>query len=426
MKIAVIGGGFTGLSAAYTLTKSGHQVAVFEKDSHFGGLAWGYRKSGWEWPLETFYHHIFYGDRDILELVAELGLSGQIIKRRPLTVTQSGDAYFPLDSPASLLSFPGLPLSDKIRTGLLLGILKLNPFWQPLESYSARDLFPALGGQTAWKVIWDPLLSGKFGNYAPEISAAWFWARIKKRTSALIYFSGGFQKIIDALTLAISQNHGRLFLNTEINKIQAFDGKISLSINGKTQQFDKILFTGPTSILAKLAPFMPEGYLHPLLEIPHLSAQILVIESPQPILKEAYWLNITDRSYPFLALVQHTNFIDKKFYGGKHIAYIGNYFPDTHPFLKKTATKLFELFLPYLKKINRSFNYETHTTNYELFTATNAQPVHLRHYSRIAPRFITPIPNLYLANMDSIFPWDRGTNYAVKLGRDAAFCVIKK
>jgi len=34
------------------------------------------------------------------------------------------------------------------------------------------------------------------------------------------------------------------------------------------------------------------------------------------------------------------------------------------------------------------------------------------------------LPNVYLANMDSIVPWDRGTNYAIELGEKAAETIL--
>ena len=57
MKIAIIGAGFSGLAAAYTLTKRGHDVTVFEKDSQPGGLAIGYKEKVWDGTLETHCHH---------------------------------------------------------------------------------------------------------------------------------------------------------------------------------------------------------------------------------------------------------------------------------------------------------------------------------------------------------------------------------
>jgi hypothetical protein len=32
----------------------------------------------------------------------------------------------------------------------------------------------------------------------------------------------------------------------------------------------------------------------------------------------------------------------------------------------------------------------------------------------------TPIPNLYFSSMSQVYPWDRGTNFAVAIGRKAA------
>jgi protoporphyrinogen oxidase len=142
-----------------------------------------------------------------------------------------------------------------------------------------------------------------------------------------------------------------------------------------------------------------------------------------------YWLNVNDRSFPFLSMVAHTNFIDKKYYGGNHITYFGNYLPDGHPYLKMNKEQLFKLFTPYIQKINPKFNKlktDSRQLKAYLFTVSNAQPVHTLHYSRQAPNIETPIQGIYLANMDSIYPWDRGTNYAVELGEKAAKIISKK
>jgi hypothetical protein len=41
-------------------------------------------------------------------------------------------------------------------------------------------------------------------------------------------------------------------------------------------------------------------------------------------------------------------------------------------------------------------------------------------HARNIPEIKTPIPGLYLASMSQVYPWDRGTNYAVEIGRKAA------
>jgi len=387
MKVAIVGGGFTGLAAAYTLTKKGHEVAVFEKSSKLGGLAAGFQQKNWDWPLECTYHHCFTNDQSILKLINELGLEKKLIIKRPITANLYGDTTYQLDSPFSLFQFPLLPFSDKVRTAVLLGFLKINPFWQPLENITAEHLLTSIGGKRAYQILWEPLLIGKFGNFASKIQAAWFWARIQKRTPRLVYIEGGFQTLIDAL----AKQSGKILLNKKIESLKELSG------------FDKILLTNP----------QPST-------IPHLWAQTLILETKKPILKDVYWLNVTDRSFPFLAAVAHTNFMPSKQYGGHHLTYFGNYLPDGHKYLSMNKEALLKEFLPFIKRLNPNLKSEILNLKSYLFTAPHAQPVHELHYSSRAPKLETNIPNVYLANMDSIYPWDRGTNYAVELGKKAA------
>ena len=293
MKIAIIGGGITGLTAAYTLAKKGHKITLFEKEKTLGGLAHGFKLPDWDWHLESAYHHLFTNDTTILGLIKELGLSDKLIIKRPITATLYHGAMYPLDSPMHLLRFPGIPLFDRIRTGILLAFLKVNPFWQPFEHMTAKQLFLTIGGARAWETIWEPLMIGKFGTYADRVAASWLWARIKKRTQKLYYIKGGFHTLISALEKAIIQRGGTIHTGIQLDTLDQLV---------KFAKFDKVLLT-----------------IHTPSSIPHLHAQTLILQTKEPILKNTYWLNITDRSFPFLAVVAHTNMIDKKYYGGHHL-----------------------------------------------------------------------------------------------------------
>jgi protoporphyrinogen oxidase len=405
LHIAVVGGGFTGLAAAYELTKRGQKVTLFEAGPVLGGLAKGFRPpaGGWEWSLECSYHHWFTNDRAALGFIKELGLQNKLIIRRPITANLYNGKPYQLDSPLNLFLFPRLSIVDKLRTAALLAFLKIMPFWKPLENLTAEQLLTSIGGNKAYHVLWEPLFVGKFGDFAPKVQAAWFWARIKKRTPSLMYMEGGFKTLIDTLENTIKKQGGKIIHNSQFTI--------------HNSQFDKVLLTVPTQIAQKI---LPEIKTPP---IPHLWAQTLILETDKPILDRVYWLNITDRSFPFLAAVAHTNFMDKKYYGNHHLTYFGNYLPAGHPYLSLTKDELLKEFLPFIKKIG---NWKLEIVNSFLFTAPFAQPVHELHYSQKIPPFTTPLPNVYLANMDFIVPWDRGVNYAIELGQKAAKTILKQ
>lgn len=407
MKIAIIGGGITGLSAAYTLTKKGHEVTVFERESYLGGLAYGFKQKDWEWHLEGAYHHMFTNDEAILTLAHELGIGDKLITKRPNTSNYWRGEFHQFDSPMHLLKFNGLSISDKLRTGLLVAFCKLYPFWQTLEGTTAKEFFIRWGGLRAWETIWEPLMAGKFGDLDNAIAASWLWARIHKRTPSLVYFDGGFQTFVDAIVSEIKKRGGIIKTGTTVTSIDT--------------RFDRTLVTTPTPIAEKIFP----GIAKPAsLTIPHLHAQVLILETKKPILDSVYWLSVLDRTFPFLAMVAHTNFMDKKHYGGNHITYVGNYLPDGHKYLKMTKEQLLKEFLPYIKKINPKLTSKILNLKSYLFTAPYAQPVHQVNYSKKAPPLESPIPDVFLANMDSIVPWDRGTNYAVELGVKAAGAIL--
>lgn len=414
MHIAIIGGGITGLTAAYELTRHGTTVTVYEKDEILGGLANGFSGASWSWKLEKAYHHFFTNDKAIISLAKELGLKRDLMTLSPTTSVYWNNKQYPFDTPISILKFPGLSVVDRLRTGMTAALMKLNPFWKPLETITAKRFFQFVNGKHTWKIIWEPLLDAKFGPYADTVAASWLWARLYKRTAKLGYFLGGFSHFVDALSGAVKKNGGVIHTNTRIETMKK--DRSGYRINNA--HVDAVLLTTPSSIASRLLPF-PSSYVQQLHSIPHLFAQTLILETKSPILEKTYWLNVNDRHFPFLAVVAHTNMIDKKHYGGHHITYIGNYLPEGHALLTKTKEELLALFMPFLKKISPSVNPKDIVNTY-FFTAPNAQPVHTCGYSKLAPTLNTPLPHVYLANLDSIYPWDRGTNYAVDLGIRAA------
>jgi protoporphyrinogen oxidase len=136
-----------------------------------------------------------------------------------------------------------------------------------------------------------------------------------------------------------------------------------------------------------------------------------------------YWLSVCDTTSPVMAVVEHTNFMDKRHYNNEHLVYLGNYLPNDDPNFSKSKEQLLTLYDPFLKKLNK--DYRKNLIGYEVFRAPFAQPIVPVHYSRQIPPFQTPLHNVYLANIQQVYPYDRGTNYAALLGEKVANLVHK-
>lgn len=410
MKIAVIGAGFTGLTAAYDFLKEGHEVTIFEKDQNPGGLAIGYKEKEWKWTLEAFYHHWFTNDAAVLHLAKELDYP--VIIKRPKTSSYINGHMYQLDSLRTLLSFQQLSLPERIQMGLVVASLRFNPYWRPLEKITATGFLKHTIGEKAYRILWEPLLAGKFGTYADTVSLAWFWARIVKRTTRLAYPSGGFLSFTQAFAKRIAEQGGKFVYEAEVTTLTQAGTGVSLGTYGL---FDKVVVTLPSFAFLHLVPTLPETYKKSLMQLHGLGAVMLIMRLRHRFFKDGtYWLNVCDTTSPVLALVEHTNFMDSRHYNNEHLVYAGNYVPQDHPYFSMTAEALLKTYAPLLKKINPG--YSASLIGIKKFSAPFAQPIIPTNYSRMIPPFDTPVKHVYLANMQQVYPWDRGTNYAVELG----------
>ncbi|MCR4276871.1 MAG: FAD-dependent oxidoreductase [Candidatus Roizmanbacteria bacterium] len=415
MKIAILGGGITGLTAGYYLAKKGHQVTIIEKGEVLGGLATGFKEKDWDWYLERAYHHLFASDSDILNFAKEIGYK-KIYFNKPITSSLFlvGDklSAFPLDTPIDLLMFPLLGLIDKLRAGIIILFLKLSPFLPVYKTMTSEEFLKKTMGIKVWNVLWQQLFRGKFGKYAGIISSSFIWARINKRTKALGYIEGGFQNFIDYIEDMLKRMRVSILKSCEIKDIKKKGSKFVIN----NIEYDKVISTLPSPVLSRLASgLFSKEYLFRFDKLKYLNAITLILETDKPILDKTYWLNICTEKIPFMVLAQHTNFADKKNYNGRHLAYVGWYVDGDSKLLKMNKDEILKLVLPHLRKISNS---KFQISNSYLFKAPWAQPIFDKEFEKNKPDFVTPDKNFFIANLDMTYPYDRGTNYAVKLGKE--------
>ena len=429
-QIAIIGAGFGGLSAAYELAKAGHKVTIYESADHVGGLAAGFKEPHWEWSVEEFYHHWFASDKHLLGLIEELGWSEQVLFPRPYTVMYHEGKFYPFDSISAAIKFPGLGWGvNKVRFGLVALYLRLTNDWKSLEKVTVDEWMRKWAGNHVYELMWEPLMIGKFGErYAKRVNMAWMWARLKARTTHLGTFEGGFQAFADQFASVLRAMGVEIKLSTTVNRISPNVGagfKLDTSLG--VEPFDKVLVTTSPALLARLAPDLPENYLQGLLDLKSMGSVVLVLALKQHLSEEGYyWYNIPKSAgFPFLALVEHTNYVSTDHFGGEHIVYIGDYLEADHEYFQLSKEQLLERFLPVLPRFNPEFNPDW-VRKIWLFRTTYAQPVPLVNHSGNIPPIKTPIPGLYFASMSQVYPWDRGTNFAVQISRKAAKMMLSE
>lgn len=423
-RIAILGAGIGGMSAAYDLVRAGHSVSIYEATDFVGGLASGFKETHWDWSAEKYYHHWFASDKHMLGLIDELGWSKKVIFPRPYTVMYHKGKFYPFDAIPQMALFPGLGWGlNKIRFGFVGLYLKLTSNWQALEKYTVDSWMRKWAGDQVYETMWEPMMIGKFGErYAKQVNMAWLWARIKARTTRLGTFTGGFQAFADAFAEKLRELGVKIYLSSPVTHIAPGEsGSLKLETPSGPEKFDQCLVTTSPSLLSQLAPDLPAKYLQGLLNLKHMGAVVMIFSLSQRLSEQGYyWYNLPKSAgFPFLALVEHTNYLSPDYFGGDHVVYVGDYLETNHEYFELSQDELLARFLPALTRFNPKFQSDWVRKSW-LFRTRYAQPVPLLNHSKNIPAIQTPIPGLYFASMSQVYPWDRGTNFAVEIGRRAA------
>ena len=320
MKIGVIGGGLTGLVAAYKLAQD-HEVYLCEKMPDLGGCLSSYNLH--DYWIERYYHHCFSGDLHLFMLLKDLGLSVSLEWKKGTTGYYSGRKIYPLNTPLEILKYPGLTLLDKAKLAWLTfsarkaDLAVLDDI--PAEQYILEHL-----GRNVYTSFFEPLLKSKFGEQRKNVSAAWLFSRIAIRSNRgvdgeqLGYLTGGFHQLVEALERSIEGNGGIIRKSNTVSLLSRQDRGWFLN----DTRFDRVISTIPPQELCNIGG--------PVLSpVPYQGAACMTLAMDRQVTEGIYWLNMKDAA-PYGAVITHTNFIPVERYG-EHLVYLASYFSGSVP-----------------------------------------------------------------------------------------------
>lgn len=450
----MVGAGVAGLVAAHRLGRAGHACDVYERWPGLGGQAATVDVGGGH-LLERYYHHLFTSDRHIAALYEELGMPDEL-EWRPSSVAFFVDGRSrPFTTPLDLLRFTPLSLRSRLRMGrAVLRLQRAGGDVGPFEQETASAWIAREMGKEAWEKVWGPLLRGKFGDRAEDISMAWLWSKLtlrrrlegkEARKELLGYPRASWERLFDALRASIESSGGRVLIDRPVKQIASggdgFEvtpgapdsfrrGHDPAAFEGlEPERYDAVVATVPADVFLRLlspdlAAAAGADYLDRVGSVEYHTALCLLLEIDRRF-SPFYWTNIADPELPFVGLIEHTNFIEPERYDGRRFLYVANYLAPGDPLLGLDPDGLLSAYEPGLRKVNPGFE-RSWVRERWLFREPAAQPIVTVGYGQRIPPLATGVPGLLLANTTQIYPEDRGTNYSVRLGGQAAEALLEQ
>ncbi|MDA8873314.1 FAD-dependent oxidoreductase [Alphaproteobacteria bacterium] len=420
--LVIVGSGFSAFGAALEAVLNGRQVLVVDGSPGAGGLASGFTYQD-EWSVDKFYHHWFLEDLDVFKLLGELGLAGNIMEVPVKTGILSEDGIWRLDSIKSLLLFKQLSFLSRLRLGFLIMVCKcpINPAM--FHKFTAKKFVLMLAGKEVYEKIWAPLLRSKFEKYADNVSASWIISKIYLRSKnasrhgeMLRYYEGGFQKCSQDIVRELSRLGVIFTFNFFVSNITKNTNVFELlSDEGKMAKGRKIVISGRKSTLNLMSDFMSDEALLDY-ENRFSMANVCVVLSLKCPLSDYYWLSMCSKNSDWVAVIEHTNMISPKLYGGRHIIYLSRYVDSSNAFFMLSDEELVQKSIEHIKAYFPDWSDEAvDVERTKVFRAKDTQPVVLSDDKFI--KFKDVFDDWGVIAMEQIFPEDRGTNYAVREGR---------
>lgn len=290
-KVAIIGAGITGLSAAYYLKDA--DIDILEQSDRAGGKIKTYQKDGYTIELGP---ESYIARKTIMtELATAIGLGDDIV------ANQTGQAYiyaknklFPMPG-GSIMGIPTeikpfletklLSKAGKVRAGLDY-FIKPKPM---TTDVSVGAFFRRRLGDEALENLIEPLLSGIYGADIDKLSLKSTFPNFKEQEEthgSLIkgmrdqkkrapkeqpgekpagqfrLFRNGLQSFIDRLAEVVTEQGAHIRYNSTVSAIQKVTNGYEVTVNDERTFYDNVIVTVPHTVFSKWFDDAPLRYFN--------------------------------------------------------------------------------------------------------------------------------------------------------------------
>lgn len=410
-KVIVIGAGFTGLSTAYYLSKLNYEVCIYEASDSIGGLGAPFQ-FGTHF-LEKSYHAFFKGDKNLINLIEELGLKNEITYGELKLGFINSEGIFPFGSPIDIIKNKQLNLISKIKLGIISYKMAKIKNWQKLDSIYAKDWLIKHGTKQLWDKLFKPLFDIKWSNNSEKISAAWIWGRINPRATSreksgkesLFTLKNSSKVIIEKMKEYIENKGCSIHFNSMVSKIKYKNEKVfEIIINESTKinSFDYVVSTISPKILIKTI----EGYSYnsPTYfdQIEYMDNICLVLSTKNNLI-DLGQIPVSLPEVNFGGIINWTSLTGTQMYDGQHIYYIFSYVDKNDKLFQKDENHIKNVYFNDLRKVLPNFCIED--INWvKVFKLKNATPIFNKNYLEKVPPIESEYKNLFMGGMFNIYP----------------------
>jgi protoporphyrinogen oxidase len=430
LKVGVLGGGITGLTSAFYLLRAGADVTIIESQPELGGLSSYYNFGPFSW--DRFYHCILMSDTPLLELVADLGLSSELLWTPTKVGFFADGALYSMSSSLDFLRFPPLTLWQKFRLGM--GILYASRIraGKALESQLASDWLKEIFGKEVYSKMWEPLLKCKLGACREEASAAFIWATISRlystrqndagRKECLGYVRGGYKVVIGRLLEEIERMGGKILTGAPVQSVRSSNG-VRVTRGKEELNFHRVISAIPSPALAKAAPQLSAEYKEKLTQVKYLGVVCFALVLKRQ-LSPYYCTNLIEE-VPFTGIIEMTNLISREQTAGRHLVYLPKYTSPGDPLFDTNEEEIWSAFRQGLQRVIPDLK-DSDIEARHLFRERFVQPIPVLHYSDIVPAMETNVDGVLVANTTQIINSTLNNNEMVKIARRAVEAVIRQ